>query len=90
MMKIQQQKSADRLDEMYAGLALFFSMYYIIGINPQILKEVGMPISATLFGTFLANHWKFEWSVRDTHGFDDSTRGRNKCVLHLICSKLPT
>lgn len=50
----QEQKIHIRLEEMYAGLALFFSMYYIPGVNPEILKMVGMPVSATLFGTFLA------------------------------------
>jgi xanthine/uracil/vitamin C permease (AzgA family) len=40
--------------EMYAGLALFFSMYYVLGANPEILSQIGIPASAALLGTFLA------------------------------------
>lgn len=40
--------------EMYAGLALFFSMYYVLETNPAILRDIGVPASAALLGTFLA------------------------------------
>lgn len=43
-----------RSTEMYAGLALFFSMYYVLETNPAILKDIGVPASAALLGTFLA------------------------------------
>ncbi|SDT52589.1 solute carrier family 23 protein [Bradyrhizobium canariense] len=39
---------------MWAGFALFFSMYYVLGANPDILREIGVPVSAALLGTFLA------------------------------------
>jgi AGZA family xanthine/uracil permease-like MFS transporter len=42
------------LDELYAGMALFFAMYYILSVNPAILEQAGMPRSATLFGTIVA------------------------------------
>jgi len=39
---------------MWAGFALFFSMYYVLESNPTILRDIGIPASAALLGTFLA------------------------------------
>ena len=40
-------------DEIYAGLALFFSMYYILSVNPKILAEAHVPYAGALFGTIV-------------------------------------
>ena len=40
--------------EVLAGLTTFLTMAYIIVVNPLILSDAGMPISAVLFGTVLA------------------------------------
>ena len=49
---IQSQSTVS--DEIWAGLALFCCMYYIIGLNSQILAKIGLPVSSTVLGTFLA------------------------------------
>lgn len=42
--------------EIWAGLALFCSVYYIITLNAEILggKSVGLPAEAIIFGTVLS------------------------------------
>jgi xanthine/uracil/vitamin C permease (AzgA family) len=46
-------KTAKWHEEIWAGLARFCWMYYIISLNAQILSEIGIPQSATFFATFL-------------------------------------
>jgi AGZA family xanthine/uracil permease-like MFS transporter len=38
-------------EDVYAGLALFFSMYYVLSLNPKILEGAGLPHAATLAAT---------------------------------------
>jgi len=39
-------------EELWASLALFCCMYYIISLNAQILSKIGIPVSATITATF--------------------------------------
>jgi AGZA family xanthine/uracil permease-like MFS transporter len=39
---------------MWTGIALFFSTYYILGLNPYLLSNAGVPAGAALTGTFIA------------------------------------
>ena len=39
--------------EVIAGLTTFFTMSYIVAVNPAILKTAGMPVSASLTATIL-------------------------------------
>ena len=39
--------------EIVAGLTTFFTMSYIVAVNPAILKAAGMPVSASLTATIL-------------------------------------
>lgn len=41
------------LDQIYAGSALFFSMYYILSVNPAILARAGVPVALASFGTIV-------------------------------------
>jgi len=40
--------------EVVAGLTTFFTMAYIVAVNPAILKAAGMPAGASLTATILA------------------------------------
>src|SRR5271165_5491886 len=40
--------------EIVAGLTTFFTMAYIVAVNPAILKTAGMPAGASLTATILA------------------------------------
>ena len=39
--------------EVVAGLTTFFTMAYIVAVNPAILKNAGMPVGASLTATIL-------------------------------------
>jgi len=41
--------------EIIAGLTTFFTMVYIVIVNPGILSSTGMDFN----GVFIANYWQF-------------------------------
>lgn len=42
-------------NEILAGLIIFLSLSYILGFNPHMLENAGMPLEATFFATALAS-----------------------------------
>ena len=48
--QLSEQKTTVRR-EVVAGLTTFFTMAYIVAVNPAILKTAGMPLDARLWFT---------------------------------------
>jgi len=48
------ERGTDVRTEVFAGLTTFMTMAYIIFVNPQILSNAGLPVSATMSATCLA------------------------------------
>ncbi|WZU01974.1 hypothetical protein MGH68_02455 [Erysipelothrix sp. D19-032] len=44
--------------EVLAGITTFFTMAYILFVNPQILSEVGLPINGVYIATILAKNYR--------------------------------
>ncbi|MBP3853363.1 MAG: NCS2 family permease, partial [Erysipelotrichaceae bacterium] len=49
------EKGTDVKTEIIAGLTTFLAMAYILGVNPAILGDAGMDVSAVFFATALAS-----------------------------------
>ena len=48
------ERNTDFKSEIIAGITTFLSMAYILGVNPDMLSQGGMPISGVFFSTAIA------------------------------------
>ena len=49
------ENNTDLKTELLAGLTTFLAMAYILGVNPNMLAEGGMPATGVFFATALAS-----------------------------------
>ena len=49
------ENGADYRTEIIAGITTFLAMAYILGVNPSMLAEGGMPANAVFFSTAIAS-----------------------------------
>ena len=61
------ENNTDLKTELLAGLTTFLAMAYILGVNPNMLAEGGMPATGVFFATALASGvfqipcWSCSW-----------------------------
>ena len=48
------EKKTNAKNELIAGITTFLSMAYILGVNPDVLSQAGMPISGVFFSTAIS------------------------------------